>query len=144
MANNAKKYGLEGSFSAQLEAFTDMVQEDADKVFQIVATDVGKLVIDGTPVDTGRALSNWRAGINSPDDVYEETEDPMDSKTTIRLTEKFKGLKFGDSAFITNATPHIPFLEYGSSRQSPRGFVRVTIARFDEIVKSAVSLVVKS
>lgn len=143
MANNATKYGLKGDFAAQLEAFVDMAKEDADKVFQAVATDVGASVINGTPIDTGRALSNWRAGINSPDDVYEETEDPLDSKTTIRLTAKFKGLKFGDTAFITNATPHIPFLEYGSSRQSPSGFVRITLARFDEIVKKAIAKVAK-
>lgn len=143
MVNNANKYGLEGSFAEQLQGFAELVQGEADQVFQIVATDVGASVINGTPVDTGRALSNWRAGINVPDDVYEETEDPLDARTTARLTSEFKALKFGDTAFITNATPHIPFLEYGSSRQSPRGFVRITLARFDEIVNKAVAQVAK-
>lgn len=143
MANNANKYGLEGSFAAQLQAFGDMVQEDADQVFRIVATEVGASVIDGTPIDTGRALSNWNAGINTPDDVYRETEDPLDAKTSKRLAGEFQNLSFGDTAFITNATPHIPFLEYGSSRQSPNGMIRITLARFDNIVKSAVARVVK-
>lgn len=143
MANNANKYGLEGSFAAQLQAFGDMVQEDADQIFRIVATEVGASVIDGTPIDTGRALSNWNAGINTPDDVYRETEDPLDQRTTARLTSEFQGLKFGDTAFVTNATPHIPFLEYGSSRQSPNGFVRVTLARFNQIVQKAVATVTK-
>lgn len=143
MANNANKYGLEGSFAAQLQAFGDMVQEDADQVFRIVATEVGASVIDGTPIDTGRALSNWNAGINTPDDVYRETEDPLDQRTTARLTAEFQALKFGDTAFVTNATPHIPFLEYGSSRQSPNGFVRVTLARFNQIVQKAVATVTK-
>lgn len=143
MVNNASKYGLEGSFSAQLQAFADMVEEDADQVFRIVATEVGESVIDATPIDTGRALSNWNAGINSPDDVYRETEDPLDAKTSKRLASEFQNLNFGDTAFITNATPHIPFLEYGSSKQSPSGMVRITLARFDNIVKSAVARVVK-
>jgi len=143
MVNNAKKYGLEGSFAAQLQAFADMVQQDADEVFQIVATEVGQSVIDLTPVDTGRALSNWNAGINSPDDVYRETEDPLDSKTSARLASEFKSLKFGDTAFITNATPHVPFLEYGSSKQAPNGMTRITLARFNNIVQDAVKRVVK-
>lgn len=141
MASNAQKYGLEGSFGAQLQAFADMVKENADTVFREVATEVGASVINLTPVDTGRALSNWRAGINAADDVYEETEDPLDARTTMRLTASFKGIKFGDTAYITNATPHIPFLEYGSSRQAPNGFIRITLARFDEIVASAVAKV---
>ena len=143
MVNNAKKYGLEGSFAAQLQEFADMVQQDADEVFQIVATEVGKSVINLTPVDTGRALSNWNAGINAPDDVYRETEDPLDSRTSSRLAGEFQSLKFGDTAFITNATPHIPFLEYGSSKQAPSGFVRITLARFNNIVQDAVSRVAK-
>ncbi len=143
MVNNAKKYGLEGSFAAQLQAFGELVQEEADEVFQIVATEVGQSVINLTPVDTGRALSNWNAGINSPDDVYRETEDPLDSKTSARLAGEFKALKFGDTAFITNATPHVPFLEYGSSTQAPNGMIRITLARFNNIVQDAVSRVVK-
>lgn len=138
MVNNAKKYGLEGSFAAQLQAFGDLVQEEADQVFRIVATEVGQSVINLTPVDTGRALSNWNAGINSPDDTYRETEDPMDLQTSSRLASEFSTLKFGDTAYITNATPHIPFLEYGSSKQAPNGFVRITLARFNNIVQDAV------
>lgn len=143
MVNNAKRYGLEGSFAAQLQAFGELVQQEADEVFQIVATEVGQSVINLTPVDTGRALSNWNAGINSPDDVYRETEDPMDSKTSARLASELKGLKFGDTAYITNATPHVPFLEYGSSKQAPNGMIRITLARFNNIVQDAVSRVVK-
>ncbi len=143
MVNNAKKYGLEGSFAAQLQAFGDFVQEEADQVFRIVATEVGQSVINLTPVDTGRALSNWNAGINSPDDTYRDTEDPMDSQTSSRLAGEFSTLKFGDTAYITNATPHIPFLEYGSSKQAPNGFVRITLARFNNIVQDAVRRVAK-
>lgn len=143
MVNNAKKYGLEGSFAAQLQAFGDLVQEEADQVFRIVATEVGQSVINLTPVDTGRALSNWNAGINAPDDVYRETEDPLDSKTSARLAGEFKSLKFGDTAYITNATPHVPFLEYGSSKQAPNGMIRITLARFNNIVQDAVSRVAK-
>ncbi len=143
MVNNAKKYGLEGSFAAQLQAFGDLVQEEADQVFRIVATEVGQSVINLTPVDTGRALSNWNAGINSPDDVYRETEDPLDSNTSARLAGEFESLKFGDTGYITNATPHVPFLEYGSSKQAPNGMIRITLARFNNIVQDAVSRVVK-
>ena len=143
MVNNAKRYGLEGSFAAQLQEFADMVQQDADEVFQIVATEVGRSVINLTPVDTGRALSNWNAGINAPDDVYRETEDPLDDRTSARLAGEFKSLKFGDTAYITNATPHVPFLEYGSSKQAPNGFIRITLARFNNIVQDAVSRVAK-
>lgn len=143
MVNNANKYGLQGSFAAQLQAFGELVQQEADEVFQIVATEVGQSVINLTPVDTGRALSNWNAGINSPDDVYRETEDPLDSKTSARLAGEFKSLKFGDTAYITNATPHAPFLEYGSSKQAPNGMIRITLARFNNIVQDAVSRVAK-
>ena len=100
MVNNAKRYGLEGSFAAQLQAFAELVQQDADEVFQIVATEVGQSVINLTPVDTGRALSNWNAGINAPDDVYRETEDPLDSRTSSRLAGEFQSLKCGVALVI--------------------------------------------
>ena len=91
-------------------------------------------VVVGTPVDTGRAKSNWLVSLGTP--VFEENEafTPGEKGSTQFANEQAaiaQGIGvigqwsiFRGSIFITNSLPYIQSLEEGSSAQSPAGMVK--------------------
>ncbi|MFK3971180.1 hypothetical protein ACI2KS_10685 [Pseudomonas sp. NPDC087358] len=86
----------------------------------------------------GRFRGNWMFSIGSPDTSTTEEVDPSGSKSTARIVGGAIEFKAGDTAFITNSLPYAIPLEFGHSQQSPSGMVRVTIARFQQIVLDAI------
>lgn len=97
----------------------DQWNADLDKLFtalgenpvifaQLFEGMAGKLyanIVESTPVATSQARTSWR--INKEKDTDTEIS--------------FK---------IVNGVPYIVFLEYGSSKQAPKGMVRVNLDKF--------------
>lgn len=71
-----------------------------------------------TPVDTGFARSNWVISVGTP--IQE-----LPGNNQIVLQEK--SMEVTDPIYISNNTPYIGYLNEGSSRQAPAGFVNVAI-----------------
>lgn len=86
----------------------------------------------------GRFRGNWMFSIGSPDTSTTEEVDPSGSKSTARIVSGAIEFKAGDTAFITNSLPYAIPLEYGHSQQAPGGMVRITLARFQQIVLEAI------
>lgn len=143
MASNVhhmtRKYGgLQGTFVEQLEGFADYAKEMADQIFKSVVIQVGASVINLSPVDTGRFLANWQFSIDSVSGASIDDTDQMGDETLARFVSEVGPLTYGQTAYIYNNLVYGPSLEYGHSRQAPRGMVRITLARFQEIVNQAV------
>lgn len=135
-----RKYGgLSGSFTSQLQQFADETMEKADSIFRDVVMQVGESVIRLTPVDTGALRGAWRLSIDGYDTSVPETPDKDGGDTVARMLSDVGALTFGQAAYIQNNLPHAIPNEFGHSSKSPNGMVRVTQARFSEIVKSAIS-----
>ena len=84
-----------------------------------------------TPVDTGRARSNWFLTSASPSD--EVTESNRNS-LSISLREMPR-VVLDNRIFLTNNLPYINALEFGHSKQAPSGWVRATLLKMkNEIV----------
>lgn len=96
-------------------------------------------VIWATPVDTGRARSNWRVGVGSPN---LGTRAPFAPGFKLGLGESANagaainsGSSIINSAprnvplFISNNLPYINKLNAGSSKQAPANFIERALAR---------------
>lgn len=105
-------------------------------------------IIKRTPVDTGRARSNWNVSKNLPDTTV---SDSTVKSVTLQDVPPAKG---DEDYYITNNLPYIKMLEYGGysknsttgktvngfSKQAPHGMVGVTVADaqrlYDEALRS--------
>ena len=123
------------SFSADLTAYINRTNCRASEVQRAVALQLTSSVITRTPVDTGRARGNWNAEIGRADNSTSDTRTASDAERQARqASDDFAP---GTVLFLTNALPYIRALEYGSSRQSPRGMVRITAEEFAQAVRRA-------
>jgi hypothetical protein len=90
---------------------------------------VRKVILDGltnlirqSPVDTGRFKANWSTsvGIINPE---------ITESTTTNIQERSRGIvryRLGQTMFLHNNLQYAIPLEYGSSEQAPRGWIRNT------------------
>jgi len=130
-----------GTWSIDLTKWAEKAKGNMKVVIQKVALDAFCRVILRTPVDTGRARANWgvaigTAAVTSPNVAYVDKE----GTTAIgAAAAKVFDWNAQGSIFLCNNLPYIGALEYGHSKQAPGGMVRVTMAEFDVIVKSAAS-----
>lgn len=152
------------SFASDIAAFQKRYEERASKVVKKVALDMFKSVIMKTPVDTGRARSNWMVGINR---IPQETGMGIVSQggAISKMHADVDAAKLGDAVALANSVAYIGTLEYGGypktvkygsegkngmrqiksvggfSHQAPNGMVRITVEEFVSTVNKAVSLV---
>lgn len=98
------------SFTLDVSRWVEKAKAQPELVLRKVALDVQKRVMERTPVDTGRARAGWGLSMTGT-----------------------------HTAVISNNVEYIIPLEFGHSKQSPNGMVRVTIAEFQSIVSDTVS-----
>jgi hypothetical protein len=95
-------------------------------------------LVSGKDYVGGRFRGNWMFSIGSPDNTTTEEVDPSGRKSTARIVDGAIEFKAGDTAYITNSLPYAIHLEFGHSQQAPGGMVRITVARFQQIVLEAI------
>lgn len=112
------------TFRFQLNrAYQKKVIENLEKTIRAVALVVDAELVNTTPVDTGRARSNWLPSLNVPD---LRTVEPGGKPAVGPVADSFR---IDDTILITNNLPYIRRLNEGSSLQAPAGFVEAAIAR---------------
>lgn len=97
-------------------------------------------VVIKTPVDTGRARNAWLVSIGqgtetgaaaparAPENEVAGVEGQIAIRVIAKGARKINGMKAPyKDVFISNNVEYIEFLEGGSSQQSPRGMVAVTL-----------------
>ncbi len=97
------------------------VDEGTHKVVRQMAIAVDRKLVLRTPVDTGRARSNWLVGINSR--VSGTTAPATQGAALSAARARITASKPGDSIFISNNLPYIGRLNAGASRQAPPNYV---------------------
>jgi hypothetical protein len=84
-------------------------------------------LVDSTPVDTGAARSNWTITPLRPSafmNARDGTQYPRPSEPDIAQHSKTWG-----TWFIVNNSPYITYLNDGSSKQAPAGWINAAIQR---------------
>ena len=127
------------SFELQMKEVENMTAEKSELLFKKVCFDLSNSIIANVPIDSGRAKGSFFPDIdkvsnevNAIDDV-----DKSGSKSNARVANITNRLKVGSSFTLTSNLDYILGLEYGKSKQSPKGFVGLNIMRFQQFVNEA-------
>lgn len=127
-----------GKFSFDIEAFAKKAEIKAEKAIRLIALKCFVEIVSMTPVDTGRAKGSWTASVYTMPTVFGSKEDKSGSETISKATAIVNSWNGEGSTFLASNLDYMPKLEYGWSQQSPKGMVRITMAKFQGIVRDAV------
>ena len=131
-------------FSRRITIRGRKVAEGADALTRKVALAADQAVVFGTPVDTGRARSNWIAAIGSAPssviDAYSPGEagstEAANTQAAIDQAESvIRGYNYGEEIHITNNLPYIQRLNDGYSAQAPANFVEQAVLEAVQVVQ---------
>lgn len=137
-------------FSRRMSIRGDNVATNSDRLVRKVALKVDQAVVVGTPVDTGRARSNWIASLGTPARSQIEPYAPGETGSTGAKNAKaaldqakavVANYRHGQSVYISNNLPYIGELNDGSSSQAPANFVEEAVHLATESVREAKLLV---
>lgn len=105
------------------------VIEPLSKKVRAVALEIDRILVQTTPVDTGRARANWLPTLNTP------SKEKVDAGAPADILPVLGAYKITDTIFITNNLPYIQRLNDGYSKQAPAGFVEAAIAAVKRTIK---------
>lgn len=121
------------SLSLALETTAENIEKNAAEIVRDVGGAVHEVVVEHTPVDTGRALSNWLISIGGRAGHTREPFAPGRKGSTAFENRSYtidRGRRklslYRDperDLVISNNIHYIRKLNQGSSRQAPAGFV---------------------
>jgi len=115
-------------FNAKVGRFTSrLLPEQIQLVKQKVALQLLERIVNMTPVDTGRARSNWQVTL---DERSTSVTGPIVSaaQTINTGAAVIAAVSGGQSIWIANNLPYIEPLENGHSSQAPAGMIAVALA----------------
>lgn len=127
--------GIFDTFNKNMRQRAKNVSLNADQIVRKCALAIDGAVVIATPVDTGRARSNWQVENNGPNPTTIQPYSPgregstggANSRAAIEQGKAkiaaYKGSASGGSIHITNNLSYIGRLNNGSSKQAPAGFV---------------------
>lgn len=125
------------SFSQQLSDFRTSSLQRAEQHRRAIIMKLFSAVILDTPVDTGRARSNWIVSTGKPTRITVEKVD--DAGAVIEDAQAEVEQSSGDVVvYLNNNLPYIVRLENGWSKQAPEGMVRKNVARIQRLVDQAI------
>lgn len=122
----------------------DQVNKKATMIVRKITLDGMKTLVRQTPVDTARAKTNWSTSVeNMHNQTFDEPAtktgfNRLSAPTDLRKTVGgISGYKLGQTMYLHNNLQYIVPLEYGSSIQAPKGWIRNTAKliqkKFNEI-----------
>lgn len=126
------------NLARRLERLSDRLVENRTKLVKKVAVTVDQAIVTATPVDSGRARSNWivsiGAPVTAPIPAYSEGKGGSTAAAnTAAATAQAQAVigsyrgAAGQEIHITNNLPYIQKLNDGSSAQAPANFVESAI-----------------
>lgn len=133
-------------FSRIIRLRGSRIQENTDRLVRKVALAADQAAVSGTPVDTGRAKSNWLVQVGSANTSEVEAYVPGIGRSTASQNEdaalaqgraEIAKYKNGQEIHITNNLPYIGELNDGSSAQAPKNFVETAVIEAANAVKNS-------
>jgi hypothetical protein len=124
-----------GSFEDQIRAWQVKTERKLDEVPRKVVFEMFRRIVLKTPVDVGRARSNWQPSIGSPATGTIDAPDKSGNATIAKAKAILAVANAGDTIYLSNNLPYIRRLEEGYSQQAPAGMVALTVQEFAAIVK---------
>lgn len=124
-------------FTLEPGAAADRVEGIVRMAVQKIAMQVLRGVVMKTPVDTGRARSNWHVSLSAPDLSEREAYAPGSGlglgeggNAAATITAGSATIETAPAygmIYLSNGLPYIMRLETGWSQQAPAGMVKMTL-----------------
>lgn len=133
-------------FSRRIVRTGAQIAANADRLTRTVALAADQVVVMETPVDTGRAKSNWIVSLGSPASATIEPYAEGEAGSTAQSNEsaamaqaeqvigRYNG-DMGVEIHITNNLSYIEELNKGSSHQAPPQYVELGLAQALSIIQ---------
>lgn len=135
-----------GQFARRIRVIADRVEVEVDRIVKEAALAIDQTVVLATPVDTGRARSNWVVSTGGPVSGTREAYAPgtglgrgEGANAAGALSQGRKAIASrsrGSDIYIQNNLPYIGRLNEGSSAQAPANFVAKAVAVGVKAVRS--------
>jgi HK97 gp10 family phage protein len=118
-------------FSQRIFKLANRIEPNANEMVKDAAKAFLTTVVNMTPVDEGTAVSSWKVGLNykpqgtrvfakgSKGSTAGANRAAVLADTLPKIEKRVTGITIS----IVNTAPHIAYLNSGSSRQAPAGFI---------------------
>jgi len=126
------------TFSADVARFAVKSEKAVDQTVRAITFALFSEVVQRTPVDTGRLKGNWQVSQGSAATGTLTSTDKDGGTTTAKIAAGMGG--WGSVTYLANNLPYAQRIEFDgwSHTKAPAGMVRVSFARINQIVASAV------
>ena len=124
---------LSGELTKALKSSEADIKARANKALRVAAIKTWGKIIRMTPVDTGRARSNWFIGMS----VGSEINTANRRRGPQYISNELPSDLLNNKVYLYNNLPYIERLEYGYSGQAPKGMVRVSLLGWNRALKKA-------
>lgn len=126
-------------FASEIQQFAEKTNRNINQVRRGVALDLFTQIIQRTPVDTGRARSNWQTTINTPASGNLSSFDRNGSNALSQAARIAATADGDDTIWLVNNLPYIIRLEYGYSDQAPQGMLRLSVQQFRAALRDQIA-----
>ena len=111
-------------FEADLNAFAEKIGEDVVDLTRAVTLKMTSELIKNTPVDTGRARSNWQHSTTQPGNIKNRDNQDKSGRPSRTSAQNLAAvLQPYQQVWISNNLPYINRLNEGHSKQAGVHFV---------------------
>ena len=133
-----------GDLSKKLKKLGDRLERNAKNAVKKAALAVDQTVVMATPVDTGRARSNWLVSLDVPRgdsiDAYSAgtslgTGEMANATAALDHGGRVIGTFTNGSIYISNNLAYTRRLNEGSSAQAPAGFIEMAVKAGRTVIK---------
>ena len=141
------------SFALDIQKFAKKAGDNADKVVRKVVLDIGRSLVEKTPVGNpdlwqnpdnkpdgyvgGHARANWSHSIGVQVIQEFDVVDATGNASNERIASSLPINAGGKVHYIQNSVPYIEALEDGHSTQAPAGMVAITQTEFQDYIQKA-------
>ena len=127
-----------GQFALDISKFCEKAKVNAELVVKKIALDLHGLIIQRSPVDTGRFKANNQIALDTlPTDSIIAVD--KDGQATLSAGQAvLVSFKLGETIFLYNNVAYAGKLEFGSSQQAPSGVYRISV---EEVISHVESII---
>lgn len=130
------------TFGEEIAKWCEGSKTRTNLVIRKTGLEIFRRVVKRTPVDQGRARSNWFFTVDGPSSQTTDSKDTSKEGDSTVNRETSNALKFdcfkNDALYITNNMPYISVLEYGGYPNPPLKGTRIKSGdKVEYVIKSA-------
>lgn len=126
--------GNAADFAKSLEKLGEYATTSVEQVIRKSCIDLYRMIIERTPVDTGRAKANWQISTTDSDSTLSEKDGFTFNELKGIIESEISDFKFelhDNQVVIYNNLEYIEYLESGTSGQAPYGMVSLSLVEFN-------------